>query len=408
MVNVLLVGLNRSWIRALDSMGSTFMWVYEEPGTWDEKAHWLDGVECFRGERKGDLKTSDVGEDVVAWAADIGVDVVLPGVDYAVQLATFVAERLGLAGLGVAAAELLTNKVALRQACQWAGIAQPVWRVIEDVASHSPHKEQFPLVMKPSNLQASAGVSLIRSLEEWQKAVTRLQEALESAGERSVRAQVLLEELMDGPEYSTEVLVSKGVRRWMNVTRKHIVSGIAPVETGHDVPGVYSQRSLAAFERAVDSLVEAVGVKDGLLHAEWIAINDELHLVESAGRAPGDYILHLVEDAWGLNVYKACIEMFRTGSFGAPEAPRRGAVIRYLVKDPGTVLRAEAETAARLQGVQALDLFKSKGGVVGELTSSWDRCGYVRTVGSNVDEAERIAVIALGAIDFVVRPSIAH
>lgn len=388
---VLLVGTNRSWLEALGQLADVDAWVYESQAAWAERAEWTAGARCFRGVLIGDYAHAvEATEDIRRYAEWLGVEAVVPGVEFAVRPASFAAADLGLRGLGTGAAIALTNKAALRRSCEAGGVSQPAWQEIPTL-DQLPDAVRPPAVVKPSNLQASEGVTLVCSERDLHEVVTNVEAALSDLPAAWPGTSFLVEELVEGSEFSTEALVIDGEIRWLSVTDKHVAPGSRPVEIGHDVPAVIDKGLRDRMVAATQRLVTAVGAADGILHAEWRVRDDEPYLIECAGRAPGDYILQMAEDAWDFLCYGAVLDVLSGRTPGLPEAPTHGAAIRYLVRPPGRVRRASLNAVDSEPGVRDARLYLTEGDEVRQLRSSWDRCGHVRVCAQNPEEARDLA-----------------
>lgn len=403
-INILLVGCNKSWLQTLDTVEGANVWVYDTHSNWRNRSNWTSDLEALRGVELGSLSEASAFSHVLEWARWLKVDAIIPGIDFAVRLASYVADELELAGLGQHAAKALTDKSLLRQLCSGTSINQPKWRVFDGLEQVTQNLATYPAVLKPTNLQASAGVTLIRNKEQFETAKEHAYEAAyESNGAKE--AMFLLEELIEGSEFSTEILVSKTKILWTNVTRKHVAQGPWPVEIGHDLPATITTQLKNELDTAIRSLVEVTAVRDGLLHAEWIVRDETPHLIECAGRVPGDFILPMASEAWGFDVYIAVLEILLGNQSGVPVHPQGASSIRYLTPEAGSVVSADLGTVEALPGVIGAELFVSPGDQVEPLRSSWDRCGYIRVVGADLESAVRRVTKYKDTVELQVEPN---
>lgn len=388
---VVLVGLNGSVLEALEAhRPDSAVYVFETEERWRAKHDWATGRENFAGVELGDYEhRASAGGAVAAFAGAVGANGVIAGVEYAVRATASAAETLSLPGLGPRAASLLTDKAELRSAARAAALPQPAFCVLPEPAS-LPATIDHPVVAKPVDLQGSAGVAVVRSPEAWPAARQEMAGCLAALGGQH---RVLVEDLLVGPEVSTEVLVASGEVVFCNVTEKHVFPGVHPVEIGHVVPAACGSATKRVLLGAVRRLVALVGVGSGLLHAEWILVGGVPHLVECAGRPPGDYICRLIDDAYGASLLADGLVPLLTGdSFLAPGGPRAGAAVRYVEADPGTVTQISGlEPVLSHPAVQAAEVFVAEGEEVHPLRCSSDRCGYVRTAAPTAARAWRLA-----------------
>ncbi|MDG4834253.1 ATP-grasp domain-containing protein [Solwaraspora sp. WMMD1047] len=336
-----------------------------------------------------------VTEQVSRWPLPAGVTAVLPGLEYGVVGAAALAAHLGLPGAGVPAARLLRDKIELRTAAG-AELAQPRWREV----SSASDVLAFPApscVLKPANRQASLGVQLLGPgddrAEAWRHTVGVEEPLMRAPGGPPPR--YLVEERLHGPEVSAEALVQETALVFLNITAKTVLPGRYPVELGHLVPAPVDERIEKWICAAMRDLIAATGFVSGALHAEWILVDDQPHLVECAGRLPGDEIVPLIDLAYGGNLVADLVAVLSGRTPVRPDRAERGAAVRFLTAEPGLVTTVQGAEAARaVPGVVDLRLTTAPGDQVGALESSWDRLGRVLATGSDADGAAHAAAAA--------------
>ena len=329
------------------------------------------------------LQSEDAIADIVELADSAGdVDAVITGHEYGVLPAAAVAAHRGLPGAGVEAATRLRDKAALRRAAGEAGIAQPEWTEVRDVDDvlAFPHR---PVVIKPGNRQASVGVELTDAgdTDEVVAAAFRRSKAAEEptmASPDGTPPRHLVERRLFGPELSVEALVDRGRMIFSNQTTKIVAPGPHPVELGHTLPAPRS----AAVDSAMRKLIDAVGFSTGVLHAEWILVDGTPHLVECAGRLPGDDIVPLIDFAYGGSLVKDLVALLSGTAVDRSDTARRGAAVRFLSAAPGRVQRVDGvEAATKVRGVLDVNVTAAPGDLVRPVSSSWDRLGRILAIG---------------------------
>jgi biotin carboxylase len=280
-----------------------------------------------------------------------------------------------------------------------AGIANPVSRAVEcpDDVRRFLDEVGAPVILKPANRQASVGTRVLGEASDVASAWETCRDVDEGMyiPDRGVGTSMLVESFVAGDELSVEMLVHDGVPLFSNVTAKRLFPGPHPVELGHTVPAEIPD---AQAQRLVDDTIrvlEAVGFRTGFVHCEWIVpVGAEPHLVECAGRMPGDLIVPLINHAYGMDVVHAYLDVMR-GIVPEAPLPRRAVrrtAIEFLAAVPGRVVRVDGMEQARgLPGVISVDLSPRPGDEVGELRCSWDRVGSVAAAAPTTAEAMRRA-----------------
>jgi biotin carboxylase len=339
---------------------------------------------------------------------DLGPAMVIPLVEYATPFAARLAERYGLPGATSGAAQIMRDKEQLRRVTAAAGIANPASEAVESpddvrafMAAHPG-----PAVLKPANRQASLGTMVLRDAAEidaaWDECIAQDEGIL--VPERPIPLRMLVEEYVSGHEFSVEMLVRDGVPLFTNVTAKLLFPGARPIELGHVVPSGLPDEDAAALVAGTEAVLRAVGFGSGVVHCEWIVRDGVPHLVECAGRLPGDGIPELIERAYPIDLAVHYYAIMRGEQ--PPPAPVRAsaaAAVRYLQVDPGKVVAVRGvEEAEARSGVVRVSMAVAAGESVRELRSSWDRAGSVVTVAATPAEATAVAEAAVATIEVEV------
>jgi biotin carboxylase len=405
-VRCVLVGFASSMLPYLAELGEGSVLFVEEPDVArirraDERARAVPAV-------AGVVEVASQNESDLLWTRQLtrprDVIAVIPAVEYGVVGAAALAEHWGLPGAGLAAACTLRDKARLRKVAGEAGIPQPDWSLVQDPAelaqfraTHGGH-----CVLKPTDRQGSLGVRLIGPDDDvtdvWQ-ATIEVRESRLRTERLASPARWLAEGLLDGPEFSVEALVHNGHVIFSNVTGKQVAPGPYPVEIGHVVPALISADLRARLDAATAQLVNAVGFVTGVVHAEWICPSLVPHLVECAGRLPGDGIAVLIDLAYGGRLGRDLLTLLAGRALARPDRATGGAAVQFLLPAPGVVTAVDGiERARQLPGVQGIDLNLRPGDVVVPMRSSTDRVGSVLATGPDAGTAQRRAADAAAAI----------
>ncbi|MEU3510419.1 ATP-grasp domain-containing protein [Streptomyces longwoodensis] len=404
---VVFVGYNAAYLRAIDgSVPSGSVVVIEEPDIIRKRElhDAADRFDCLDRIVPASYQQSAEALDLAAeLTATRPVAAVVPGLEYAVPATAALAEKLGLPGATEAAAQALRDKVRLREVSGAGGVRNPRWREVHGPADILEFADGGPVVVKPANRQASVGVQLLDSVDEataaeaWERTSSAAE--YEQVPDRELTWRFLAEERLRGPEFSVEALVREGEVVFENVTAKTVVPGPYPVEQGHLLPAPLDPGTQEAFGTAIRRLVTATGFGTGILHAEWILTDEGPTLVECAGRCPGDYLVDLIDLAYGTRVRLTLIDLLAGRPVTLPRSAERTSAIRFLAAEPGTVTGITGlDEAQRLPGVHVAEVDVEAGQEVRPWASSWDRAGHVIATGPDADTTRRRVLDADAAI----------
>ncbi|MEV0577157.1 ATP-grasp domain-containing protein [Streptomyces sp. NPDC050392] len=198
----------------------------------------------------------------------------------------------------------------------------------------------YPAVIKPAAFAGSIGVIRVDRPEELPAAFAF---ASQGASRSREDTSVLVEEYLDGPEFSVECITHRGETTAVAVTRKHL--GPAPYfdEIGHTVDA--ADPLLAQVAPAATAAVRALGITDGVQHVELRLVDGRPRLIEVNARIGGDMIGHLVRLATGIDLPKAAADL-ACGRAPDITPTRRGAAgIRMLYPDAsGTLTQRQINT----------------------------------------------------------------
>jgi len=342
---------------------------------------------------------------------DAPVIAVIPATEYSVPFAARLAERFGVPGATLGAAEILRDKSLLRVVSAAAGITNPASMAVQDPEGVRQFAERYPgkLIIKPSNRQAAVGTWIINDVSEidaaWAGALD--QDEGSHVPKRGLPTRMLVEQHIAGPEFSVEVLVQDGVCRFSNVTGKALFPGPRPVEMGHVVPADVPATLSDALVASTDRVVAAVGFQTGMLHCEWIlGPGDTPFLVECAGRMPGDWIVDLIEHAWPIDIANRYFTVMRGDQpEPPPEHAASVAAVWFLDSVAGVVESVDGlDEARRVPDVIAVESFVAPGDVTYDMRSSWDRVAMAMAWAATHEDALESAKTAISKIRVKVRP----
>lgn len=305
---------------------------------------------------------------------------IIPTREYCVFAASKMSEELGLAGVSVTNATILTNKIKLRDACAKYQIPHPRYSQInckEDLISFFDGK---PIIFKPANRQGSLGISKISSLEEIDRAfeyTTKADETKKAIVKRNFNEDFIAEDYIEGNEVSVEALVQNGSVIFCNITEK-ISNEVTFVESGHIVPACIDRELKERIEFAKIDFVKKLNIQNGILHSEWKICNGAPVLIECAARAPGDGITTLISKTYGFNFFEEVTNVYAGVLTSIPKDVKWISTSRFFLGRPGIIKDISGlEILSEDDKVLRWNITCEKGEkMIQNCASSWDRLGY--------------------------------
>lgn len=327
------------------------------------------------------------------------------GTDFSSSVA-WVAEKLGLPGISYATAMRATDKCLMREAFDahgvpsprfvcWPGAGEPAFRLLPGMS--------FPLVVKPVDNMGARGVRRVENH-------VQLADACREALPLSRSSRVIIEEYMEGPEFSLDAIVSRGAITVCGVADRLIRFPPSFVETGHTMPTAAGPKTVRALESVFLRGIAAIGIDNGAAKGDIKLTPNGPMVGEIAARLSGGYMSGWTYPlASGVEVTEAALNI----AVGLPPGdltPRRRLVCaeRALISIPGVVENVSgAREAAAVPGVAEVFLRVTPGDTVVFPSNNVQKCGNVLSVGGSLHEAQAAASRALGLVQVRLRPLVA-
>jgi biotin carboxylase len=357
-----------------------------------------DSFQCI------DLKDKD---GLLAFARSFRAQSALDGVftagtDFSSSVA-WVAENLGLPGISYSTAMRATDKCLMREAFAAAGVASPhfaCWTGGGDPKASLLPGMQFPLVVKPVDNMGARGVRRVEN-------GAQLVDACHAALPLSRSSKVIIEEYMEGPEFSLDAVVYNGTVTVCGVADRLIRFPPSFVEMGHTMPTAASPETVRAVESIFLSGIRAIGIDNGAAKGD-IKLTPRGPMVgEIAARLSGGYMSGWTYPlASGVEVTEAALNI----AVGLPPGdmtPRHKRVCaeRALISIPGVVEQVTGIVEAeRVDGIAEVFLRIGSGDSVVFPSNNVQKCGNVLSVADSLAKAEAAAARALGAFHVRLRP----
>ncbi len=315
--------------------------------------------------------------------------------DMPMRAIAYTCEKLGLRGLDVESAVRSTDKGVMIDAFAKNGVAHPAYQVLPagNFEKFNRSAFVFPVITKPTDNSGSRGIMKVNSIEE-------LEDALSYSSNDGRSGDVIVEEFMQGPEVSVELMVIEGIPHVIQVTDKLTTGAPHFVEIGHSQPSRIPESDLAKISDLAKRAALAVGIVDGAGHAEIILTKDGPKLVEIGARMGGGCITtHLVPLSTGIDMTKATIQVALGEKPNIESTCELGSAIRFIIPPKGKVVSIRGkETAEAIPGIKLVDIQCEVGQVLGELENGTKRIGYVIAQGKTAEDAILICENALAQI----------
>lgn len=286
--------------------------------------------------------------------------VVTDQTDLPVPTVAYVAEKMGLPGIGYECALRITDKFKCREYCKRVGFPTPAFFKATSLeeAKEGGKEIGFPLVIKPTDSMAARGIAKVNHFEELPK---KFQNALSC----STNGIVILERFFHGKKIAVVGFLSDfQPTNLIMVDHEHF-----------DIPDLFIVRQVLTPSLLGENLkqkiwdyhtrlFESFGARFGITCSE-LRVNEEsgeFCLMESSIRGPAGFVSsHIIPLACGVDVLTPLIELV-TGRKEAVRIDRsqlqnRGAGNVYFYLPSGIISRVDGiEDVKSLPGVHRAEL----------------------------------------------------
>lgn len=317
------------------------------------------------------------------------VDAVLSVYENYVVAAARIADRLGLPGMPIAAAEACTDKYLMRSLfAQAPEQISPAYATVTSEADVVAFADTygFPLILKPANLAKSLLVTKSNDLDELLHNYRQSSELLHGTYKKyasSRTPKLLIEEFLEGSVHSVDAFVDgTGTPRVLD----HIVDYQTGYDIGYDdnfhysrtIPSSLSATDQAALRHCAEVGIKALGMKNSPAHVEIIMTAKGPRIVEIGARN-GGYRERMHKLANGIDITGAMLQT-ALGQKPVIAATKDGscAVLELFPKTPGAFNGiSEQEALERLPSLEYFSIKAAQGAYIGKSADGYKATAIV-------------------------------
>lgn len=317
-------------------------------------------------------------EGTCAVVEKYGIDaIVTAATDKPLVMMARIAEKYGFPFYSVETAQWSTDKFQMKQRFLEGGVPCAKGRLVKSVEETTDMV--YPVIVKPRDNSGSRGVKLCRTIDE-------LEQSMAEALEYSKLDSVLVEEFIEGPEYSIEGLHYDGKSEVIQFTEKKTTEFPYNVELGHIQPADISDENKQKIREIVAKIGKALKFENCPSHTE-LKINERgIFVIETSPRLGGDYITStLTPLSTGVNVEDELLRI----ALGEKISPTPQSVqysgVRFFAFEEGNIIKHIPDTNFVKTWPHVVDFsFNLKeGDSVNQITSSLNRYGHLTLIAGN-------------------------
>ena len=295
----------------------------------------------------------------------------------------YIARNLGLTTNSEKSIILSTNKYEMRCAFNAIGIDTPVfYRIGEDDNLDNIYNMKLPVLVKPTDRSGSRGITKVDSFDEIKSAISR-------AIDISFEKKAIVEEYIEGDEYSFEAISYNGEHHLLAITQKYTTGEPYFIEKGHIQPANLSEKTIGCVKKIVFRALDALEIKFGASHTEFkIDKFGNIKIIEIGSRMGGDCIgSDLVKLSTGYDYLGMTIQVAlgQTPVFKKVyETKVTGIKYIFSQQDYLTFENIKREYSKNIYRYSNIEIKNN------EITDSSSRCGFYIITADTVDEVLRL------------------
>jgi biotin carboxylase len=279
-------------------------------------------------------------------------------------------ERHGVPGIDSETAAVCRDKQLMMRRFEQHGVPIGRRRVVSKLADipEAVRDVGCPGVLKPSTGVASLFTVRFDSedeLDRWFAQFDAAASGHHSAAIREMDGRWLVEEYLDGPGFSVESLTLGGETTHVAVCKKGEMSQPFFLETGHTCPAPIAPDLREKMEDVAGLAIQALGITDGITHAEMKLTSRGIRVLEVGARMGGGSIRQVVKLATGVDLLELTLELARGRKPEIAPLTDRGAASRSWFPDRPCVVRdlSRADELLDLPGIVAVNRWTQEGDV---------------------------------------------
>lgn len=251
--------------------------------------------------------------------------------DFAAPVVAYVSRALGLPSNPEKTDVVARNKYEMRKTFKETGaIYCPKFiEADENFDADSTKDFHFPVIVKPTDRWSSKGITCVESEKG-------LKNAVKVAINESFNKKAIIEEYVEGPEYSAECIAWDGNIEILAFTKKMTTGSPHYIETGHVQPSDIPLEKQDTIKKVIKTAIRALGIKNSAAHAEFrIMDNGDICFMEIGARMGGDCIgTDLTPLSTGIDYIKMVIDVAcgNTPSFQITSKPKK-VMIKFIINE---------------------------------------------------------------------------
>ena len=314
-------------------------------------------------------------------------------------------KEYNLPGLPINVAYNLTNKLLMKQAFLKASVCSPSFRAVQEnsISPESLISLGDKVIVKPIDGRGARGVQLVNTRQSHY-----VIEAVSLALQASKESQVIIEEFIEGPQFSVEGIVLDSKFHNLVTSERNYSRigqfGMHVIEDGGQINAKENLDMKNEIEDLMSRAANSLGVQNGTIKGDLVRAPDgRLMVIEIAGRLSGGWLAsHQIPVARGIPLLKLALLISTGHSITSSDLKgnaNKALAVRYWFPKSGIIKSISGtKDLEKLQGLVKFGFFRNVGQFQPEVSSHADRFGFVIFQGNTAQEAVERCLVGLSSV----------
>lgn len=323
--------------------------------------------------------------------------IVTAGTDVAVITIGKVCDELGLPGISFEAAKISSNKILMKRKYEEYGVRTARFR---EIGLDEDFKEKiadlnFPLIFKAVDSSGSRGITRVNSEAE-------CEDALKAVKSVTRTDHYIVEEFIEGKEFGAQAFVQNGKLKFALPHGDYVFQGDTGVPIGHFAPYELSEEVIADAEEQLEKAIQAMGLNNCAINADFILKDDKTYVLELGGRSGATCLAELVSIYYGFDYYEKLIRAALGEDVEFPQDQAVPNASMLLRSDRDGVIRSITNSNVEDPDICEIQFDYKVGDEVKKFHVGPHRIGHVITKGETLEKAVEKLQEAMNHIEIVV------
>lgn len=285
-----------------------------------------------------------------------------------------IAETKGFPFFSTDTAMHSTDKYLMKQRFQEENILCANGFILNHIDEISAKSVEYPVIVKPRDNSGSRGVIYCNNNDE-------LKSAVDEALLFTKKGNVLVEEYIDGKEYSVEGIHYKSLTSVIQITEKITSNFPYNVEMGHIQPADLTDDKRNEIKKIVTEAAKALNFDNCASHTELKISAKGIIIIETSPRLGGDFISStLTPLSSGINMEDLLIDISLDKAlppaFSTPKASHFSGIVFFELPEGIYTGNNRLQEIKSLDGIYDFVFNLKSGDGVKKIKSSLDRYGH--------------------------------